>query len=62
MRYVEIAQDIIEAIKGGADYTGESESEEIVGTINDFSSNFAEIINVVMGFFKDFVKAIKKYF
>ncbi len=62
MRYVEIAQDIINAIKGGANYTGESESEEIVGTINDFGGNFAEIINVVMGFVKDFIEAIKKYF
>ena len=62
MRYVEIAQDIVDAIKGGANYTGETESEEIVVTINDFGGNFAEVIKVVMDFFWEFVEAVKKYF
>ena len=62
MHYVEIGQDIIDAIKGGAYYNGESETEEIVGTISDFSANFAEIIKIIKSFVEEFLEAIKKYF
>ena len=61
MQYIEIGQDIIDAIKGGANYSGQSESEEIVGTISDFGTNFSEIVKLIKEFIEDFYEAIKKY-
>ena len=62
MHYIEIGQDIVDAIKGGADYSGQSDSEEVVSYINDFGSSFSEIVKVIMDFFWEFVEAVKKYF
>ena len=61
MHYIEIGQDIVDAIKGGADYSGQSESEEIVATINDFSFNFAEIVKVIKEFIDEMIVVFKKY-
>ena len=62
MRYIEIGQEIIDAIKGGANYSGQSESEEIVATINDFSGSFAEIVKVIKDFVMEMYEAFKGYF
>ena len=58
MHYIEIGQDIIDAIKGGADYSGESETEEIVGNI----TMFGDLMKMIAEYLKDFYNAIKKYF
>ena len=60
MHYIEIGQDIIDAIKGGAGYTGdgEGESAEIAGTITDFSKYFAQVVSYI----KDFVMEIYNAF
>ena len=60
MQYIQIGQDIVDAIKGGAGYSGQSESEEIVGYISEFGSSFSEIIKVIVDFVKEFLAAIKK--
>ena len=62
MHYIEIGQDIVDAIKGGAGYTGggESESAEIAGTITDFSKYFAEAISFIMDFVCQLYDAIYK--
>ena len=50
MHYIEIGQDIVDAIKGGADYNGENETEEIVGNI----TMFGEIVKMIAKYLKDF--------
>ena len=60
MHYIEIGQDLVDAIKGGAEGSGQSESEEIVGEINDFAKNFSDIVKVIMDFFWEVYNAIKK--
>ena len=58
MHYIEIGQDIVDAIKGGSDYNGENETEEIVGNI----TMFGEIVKMIAKYLKDFYEAIKKFF
>ena len=38
MRYVEIFSGIVDEIKGGANWSGESETDEIVTNINGFAA------------------------
>lgn len=60
MHYVEIGMDIINEIKGGANWNGETESEEIIGTISEFGNVFSEIIRVAKEFFEELLKVFKK--
>ena len=62
MHYIEIGQDIVDAIKGGADYSGKDESQEIVDSINGFAGPFAEIVKTIADFVKEVYEALKKYF
>ncbi len=58
MHYIEIGQDLIDAIKGGADYEGQSEVDEITGYINQFGAICATIAAAC----KEIFEAIKAYF
>lgn len=58
MHYIEIGQDIVDAIKGGANYNGENEAEEIVGNINQFG----DLVKMIATYLKEFFEAIKSYF
>ncbi len=62
MHYIEIGQDIVNAIKGGAGYTGggEDESAEIAGTITDFSKYFAQGVSYIKDFGKEIYNAFVK--
>ena len=62
MQYIEIGQDIVDAIKGGAGYSGEDEATEIVGYISNFGEQFAAIISELKKIFEEFYNALKKYF
>ena len=60
MHYIEIGQDIVDAIKGGAGGSGQSDTEEVVGYINSFSAYFSEVVKVVLDFIYTVADAIKK--
>ena len=61
MHYIEIGQDIVDAIKGGAEGTsGQSDTEEVVGYINSFSTYFSEVVKMVLDFIYTVADAIKK--
>jgi hypothetical protein len=60
MHYIEIGQDIIDAIKGGANGSGKDETTEIVETIKGFSDYFAELVKTIVAFCKEVYEAIKK--
>ena len=60
MQYIEIGQDIVDAIKGGANGSGKSESEEVVGYINDFAYYFSEVVKMVKAFIEEIYNAFKK--
>ena len=62
MHYIEIGQDIVDAIKGGADYNGQDEATEIVASINGFAGPFAEIVKTIKDFVMEVYEALKKYF
>lgn len=62
MHYIEIGQDIVNAIKGGAEGSGQDESQEIVDSINGFAGPFAEIVKTIADFIKEIYNALKKYF
>ena len=57
MRYIEIGQDIVDAIRGGANWDGKSDADEAVEALGTYSNWFAEVITIVFGFF-DFLKEI----
>ena len=59
MRYIEIGQDIVDAIKGGANGNDQSETEEIVANISGFGTYFAQLIEMIMDFFWKVYGAIK---
>ena len=60
MHYIEIGQDIVNAIKGGANgTTGESDTEEVVGYISGFANYFSEIIKMVLDFVYTVADALK---
>gem|GEM_PF-2210433 len=52
MRYIEIGQDIVDAIKGGAGWDGKSEADEAVEALSSFSKWFADVIKEVQSFFE----------
>lgn len=60
MHYIEIGQDIVDAIKGGANGSDQDEVTEIVTTIGSFSDYFSELVKMIVGFFKEIYNAIKK--
>ena len=60
MHYIEIGQDIVDAIKGGADGAGQSDTEEVVGYINSFAAYFSEVVKMVLDFVYTVADAIKK--
>ena len=60
MRYIEIGQDIINAIKGGAGWDGKSESDEAVEALNSYSSWFAAVVREVISFVKYLSEAFSK--
>ena len=62
MQYIEIGQDIVNAIKGGAGYDGQDEATEIVASINSFAGPFAEIVKTIKDFVMEVYEALKKYF
>ena len=60
MHYVEIAEDIINAIKGGAGGgSDQTETEEVVGYITGFSTYFSEVVKMVLDFIYSVADAIK---
>lgn len=60
MHYIEIGQDIVDAIKGGANGSDQDEATEIVTTIGKFGDYFSELVKMIVGFFKEIYNAIKK--
>ena len=50
MHYIEIGQDIVDAIKGGAEGTGASDVEEAVTFLN----GFGEIAKTIATYLKQF--------
>jgi hypothetical protein len=57
MQYIEIGQDIVDAIKGGAEGTGASDAEEAVNFLN----GFGEIAKMIATYLKQFYDAIMKW-
>ena len=58
MHYIEIGQDIVDAIKGGADGTsGGSDAAEAV----EFLNGFGEIAKMIATYLKEFYEAIMKW-
>ena len=60
MHYIEIGQDIVDAIKGGAEGSSQSESDEVVGYINSFSEYFYTIVVMVKEFVMEIYNAFNK--
>jgi hypothetical protein len=60
MHYIEIGQDIIDAIKGGANGSGQDETTEIVDSIKSFGTYFSELVKMIVAFCKEVYEAIKK--
>ena len=60
MHYIEIGQDIVDAIKGGANGSGKDETTEIVDAINGFSTYFSDLVKMIVEFCKEVYNAIKK--
>lgn len=60
MQYIEIGQDIVDAIKGGAEGSGKSESAEVVEYINSFSEYFSTIVKMVKEFVMEIYNAFNK--
>ena len=52
MRYIEIGQDIIDAIKGGAGWDGKSDADEAVEALDSYSDWMAAVIKEVLSFIK----------
>ena len=57
MHYIEIGQDIVNAIKGGAEGTGASDAEEAVY----FLTKMGEIGVLIATYLKQFYEAIMKW-
>lgn len=60
MRYQEILDEILNAIKGGADWDGKTKGEETVGWLDTNSTWLADVINTVMEFFRSLADMFKK--
>lgn len=61
MHYIEIGQDIVDAIKGGAGgASSQSDTEEVVGYINSFAEYFSMMVSYVLDFIYTVADAIKK--
>ncbi len=57
MHYIEIGQDIVDAIKGGAEGTGKSDVQEAV----DFLNGMKDIGVLIATYLKQFYEAIMKW-
>ncbi len=60
MHYIEIGQDIVDAIKGGANGSNQDEATEIVTYINDFAGFFSKLVGTIVTYVKEIYNAIKK--
>jgi len=60
MHYIEIGQDIVDAIKGGANGSNEDEATEIVKTIKGFAEFFSTLVSTIVTYVKEIYNAIKK--
>ncbi|MCH5198691.1 MAG: hypothetical protein J1E34_07265 [Oscillospiraceae bacterium] len=60
MRYQEILDEIVQAIKGGAGWDGKGNGEEVAGTIDTYSSWLYDVISEVMNFFRSITQFFSK--
>lgn len=60
MRFQEIFQDIIDAIRGGAGWDGSTKADGAVDFLDTYSGWLYDVITVVMDFFKSIANAFSK--